>query len=129
MPTSEQTPRFLSETAHLDIDQVIRLLSLDLGPTLAAATAGAESVTQAAAWTNGQAAPTPEQAERLRLAYWLFNALQAAESTDIARAFFIGRNARLNNEAPCQFLKRSKAREAAPTLESAARAVIEDQFD
>ena len=93
-PSNPTTPEL---TQHL-IDH--------LGPTLVAVLAGVRDRTLPPQWTHTDGpTPDPETETRLRAAHDTWTLLNNAEGDDTARAWFIGMNPILNDQAPVLALR------------------------
>lgn len=90
-----------TRTLKLPTAELARQLVSHLGPTLVAALAGIRDRKLPHKWaTDGGPTPRPEALARLQVAHRAWVALATAEGEDIARAWFIGANPRLDEVPP-----------------------------
>lgn len=90
-----------TRTLKLPTAELARQLVSHLGPTLVAALAGVRDRKLPHKWaTEGGPTPRPEALARLQVAHRAWVALATAEGEDIARAWFIGANPRLDEVPP-----------------------------
>ncbi len=83
--------------------ELARQLVFHLGPTLVAALAGVRDRNLPNEWASGRSQrPHPAVLARLEVAYRAWTTLAAAAGEDVARAWFIGANPRLDEEPPHQ---------------------------
>jgi len=83
------------------IAEVARQLNAALGTTLVAALSGATVSTVPDRWVQpGGPVPSPQEEERLRAAHRIWTQLAGTEGPDVARAWFIGANPVLEEQAP-----------------------------
>lgn len=99
---------------------IARFLQDVLGPKLTAHVAGISNARTVAAWATGANKPRPEAEERLRLAYQVVHLIQGDESLHVVRAWLIGLNPQLNDEAPATAIRDGRFKE----VMTAARAFI-----
>lgn len=115
-----------SETARMDIHEVVRRLNTHLGPTLVAALSGTKDRRQPIRWAKPDGpAPGADFENRLRLARRVWLAIADAESDSVARAWFIGGNPRLSEDTPLTAIREDRHREVV----AAATAFLEDTYD
>lgn len=114
------------QSTKLDIHEVVRRLNSHLGPTLVATLAGAKDPKAPHRWAkiDGAEPRTPAQ-QRLRAAHRIWIMISSAENDHIARAWFIGANPRLREEAPIMALRDGKV----PSVLAAAKAFAEGTDD
>lgn len=128
MAVKDRTKLF-EDTLRLDIHEVARQLNSHLGPTLVATLAGTRARSAAHRWakplSDGGQEPRDEAAKRLRVAHQIWTFIATAESEHVARAWFIGANPRLDDEAPVMALRKGLIKE---TL-AAARAFVQGTDD
>jgi hypothetical protein len=91
---------------RLDTHEMIRQLNSHLGPTLVATLANVRDRKLPHKWAAaGGPEPRPEAYKRLHAAHRIWTMISGAESDHIARAWFIGANPRLAEEAPVMCLR------------------------
>ncbi|MFB9593492.1 MULTISPECIES: XRE family transcriptional regulator [Streptomyces] len=115
-----------AERAHADsvrmgISEIARFLQENLGQRLTARIAGISDPKQVGKWASGAAEPRPEAEERLRAALQVFRLIHDAESLHTARAWMIGMNPQLEDEAPAQCIADGRRRD----VMVAARAYVD----
>lgn len=90
-----------TKTVRLRPAELARQLVAHLGPTLVAVLAGVRDRKLPHKWANeGGPTPRPEALQRLQVAHRAWIAVATAEGEDIARAWFIGANPRLDETPP-----------------------------
>jgi hypothetical protein len=62
-------------------------------------------------WAKGENTPRPETEKRLRLIYTIVQLLQTADSPHVVRAWLIGMNPQLEDEAPATAIQRGGSRD------------------
>lgn len=94
-------------------------LNSALGPTLVSALAGTRDRDQPTQWGQPDGPePAPEFAQRLRFAHEQWTRLAAGGSEDVARAWFIGGNPRLNEDTPLTAIRGDRWYELSATVSS-----------
>lgn len=89
------------QTLRLPAPELARQLIAHLGSTVVAALAGARSRTLPHKWaTDGGPTPRTEALTRLQVAHRAWSTIATAEGEDIARAWFLGANPRLDETPP-----------------------------
>lgn len=101
------------------VAEVAAYLQEVLGSKLTAYIAGAEDSKSVSRWVRGTA-PREDSERRLRTAYQVFHLLLSEESDHTVRAWFIGMNPQLDDEAPATALAQDRAQDVL----AAARAFI-----
>lgn len=99
----------LDKAAHrqairTDLPTIVRYLQDLLGQRLTAVIAGVSDAKAVGRWARGTQTPHPDTEKRLRLAYQIAQMLMTSESSDTVRAWFIGMNPELDDEAPALML-------------------------
>ena len=114
--------KIFAETTKLDSHQLVAELNTHLGPTLVAALAGVRDSKASIGWAKKDG-PTPRAAtyERLLMAHRVFAAISTVENQFVARAWFIGRNPRLDEQSPIMKLREGDLAE----VQAACTAFIE----
>jgi hypothetical protein len=94
------------ETTHMDIHDLVALLNSHLGATLVAILADVRDSKFRYRWAK-EDGPTPgiESEKRLIMAYRVWRVLESAESSHVARNWFIGCNPLLGEESPIMALR------------------------
>lgn len=115
-----------SETARLDIHELVRRLNNHLGPLLVAALAGSKDKKLPHKWAKPDG-PTPGPAfqKRLQLAHRVWISIADAETEAIARAWFIGGNPFLGENTPITAIREDRHKEVLQAL----TAFLEDRQD
>ena len=115
-----------SETARMDIHELVRQLNTHLGPTLVAALVGSKDRKAPIRWARHDGPePRPETAGRLMLAHRAWTHIVVAENEHVARAWFIGGNPFLGEATPITAIREGSGRE----VMAAVRALLEDRQD
>jgi hypothetical protein len=109
----------------LPVSELTTQLIGDLGPTLVALLAGVRDRNLPGQWSrpNGPA-PSAEITGRLRAAHQMWQQVTERDSPDVARAWFIGLNPLLGDQAPALALAEGRTDEAI----AAARAFAHDSW-
>lgn len=92
-------------TVTMDIAEIATYLQETLGLRLTAHLADVKEPKTVTQWAKGVNAPRPAAEERLRTAYQVFHLLQQAESPHVVRAWFIGMNPQLDDDAPADAIR------------------------
>ncbi|MEV6572907.1 XRE family transcriptional regulator [Streptomyces sp. NPDC051577] len=108
-------------TVRMHIDEIARFLQDNLGQRLTARLAGISDPKQVGRWASGDSAPRHDAEERLRAALQVFQLIQDAESLYTARAWMIGMNPQLEDQAPAQCIADGRLRD----VMVAARAYVD----
>lgn len=101
-----------TDAIRTGIPELVRQLNTHLGPTLVATLAGIRDRKLPHKWAKADG-PTPrdEALERLQMAHRVWGLIAAAENESIARAWFIGRDPRLDETAPVMALREGQIAE------------------
>lgn len=96
-----------------------------LSPLLVSTLAGSADTQAATKWAR-PAGPGPEveATERLMVAEQAWRAIREAEGDDVARAWFVGGNPRLNDDTPTTAIREARFAEIATVF----RALMDDSF-
>jgi hypothetical protein len=109
-------------TASASTNEIARYLEEILGRALVAELAGvhAKSVDR---WTKAENPEQPrrEAEERLRAAFQIAQLLLSEESAHVVRAWMIGLNPQLDDEAPIEAIRAGRLREAMTAAKSYVR--------
>jgi hypothetical protein len=98
------------QAARTPLAQVVTYLQDVLGQRLTAVVAGVADAKAVGKWAKGQRLPHPDAELRLRHAYQVAQLLIQAESAETVRAWFLGMNPDLDDEAPAVVLGKDPAR-------------------
>ncbi|MBI4493875.1 MAG: XRE family transcriptional regulator [Chloroflexi bacterium] len=95
----------LEQAAHglatrLEVPSLVRSLQDVLGQRLVAVIAGVSDAKAVGKWARGERVPHPEAERRLRHAFYITQLLLQQESAETVRAWFIGMNPDLDDQAP-----------------------------
>jgi hypothetical protein len=96
--TVEQAAHSLA--TRLELPVLVRSLQDVLGQRLVAVIAGVNDAKAVGKWARGERSPHPEAERRLRDAYHITQLLLQSESSETLRAWFIGMNPDLDDQAP-----------------------------
>jgi hypothetical protein len=109
------------DSVRLDFADIVSYLKDHLGAgPVSVITDGADAKT-IARWASGESTPrTIDFERRLRAAYHIFQVIQAVEAPPTIRAWFLGMNPQLDDEAPVEALVGGRERQ----VFSAARAFV-----
>lgn len=89
---------------RLALPALVRSLQDVLGQRLVAAIAGVSDAKAVGKWARGERSPHPEAARRLRHAFHVTQLLLQQESAETVRAWFVGMNPDLDDQAPALML-------------------------
>ncbi|MET3862543.1 hypothetical protein ABIE38_003489 [Dietzia sp. 2505] len=108
----ESTTLAHTETMRLSTAELARQLVQHLGPTVVAVLAGVRDKKLPYKWAReGGPVPRDGALQRLQVAHRAWVALATAEGADIARAWFIGANPRLDEQPPFMAIAGGEFRE------------------
>jgi hypothetical protein len=100
------------DIVRLDVHELARRLVMHLGPTLVATLAGVKSRQMPHRWAQPDGPmPSPDAHSRLMAAQRVWDIVSSAEGDDVARAWLIGANPRLDEQAPVLALRDGKIKE------------------
>lgn len=113
------------EAAHrrsveYSVRDVAAVLEEHLGRRLVAHVAGVADPKAVGAWSAGTRTPHPEAEARLRTLLQIFVLLQSEENAHTARAWLIGMNPQLNDEAPADALREDRVKDVLAAARSYA---------
>jgi len=100
--TVEQAAHGLA--TRLELPALVRSLQDVLGQRLVAVIAGVNDAKAVGKWARRERSPHPEAERRLRDAYHITQLLLQSESSETLRAWFIGMNPDLDDQAPALLL-------------------------
>lgn len=106
---SEKAHRNAVESGIADVASYLREV---LGQKLVAHLAGVADPKTVGRWASGERAPRAGAEERLRGAYQIFHLLLTEESPHTVRAWFIGLNPQLDDEAPLTAIREGRIQDA-----------------
>lgn len=89
---------------RLEVAALVRSLQDVLGEPLVAVIAGVSDTKAVGKWARGERTPDPEAERRLRHAFHITQLLLRQESADTVRAWFVGVNPDLDDQAPALML-------------------------
>jgi hypothetical protein len=99
-------------TMKLGLREVVERLNRHLGATLVATLAGVKDPKLPYRWAReGSGDPNQQAANRLRAAHRVWVTIADAESDHVARAWFVGENPYLGEQAPVLALREGRIRE------------------
>ena len=111
MPLVDDAVLHHTETVRLPPAELARQLVQHLGPTLVAVLAGVRDRKLPHKWaTEGGPTPRPEALQRLQVAHRAWCAVAGSEGDDVARAWFIGANPRLDEVPPYEAIREGEFR-------------------
>ncbi|MFE9335842.1 XRE family transcriptional regulator [Streptomyces sp. NPDC007063] len=90
------------DTAEQTTAYVARFLQDNFGRRVTALVAGIEDPKQVGKWCKADNAPRIDSELRLRTAYQVFKLIENGENAHVARAWMIGMNPQLEDDAPVQ---------------------------
>jgi hypothetical protein len=96
----------------MDIAGVAGYLQEVLGQKLVAHIASVRDPKGVGQWARGTQVPRLEAERRLRATYQILHLLLTVDSPHVARAWFIGMNPQLDDEAPADIIREGHLREA-----------------
>ncbi len=91
------------QTTQLATADVARYLLAHLGPSMSAALAK-KSLQTVRRYANAETAVPPDVEKRLRDAHMIFTYIEQVDSPQTVRAWFLGMNPQLNDQAPIEVL-------------------------
>ena len=94
-----------TSSIKLSISEIANVLVEALGRSLVMRLAKVSDPHAVAGWVEGTRTPRDPQQLRLRTAYRVFQIINAAENEYAARAWFIGLNPQLDDEAPIDAIR------------------------
>ena len=94
----------LRRATRIELPVLVRSLQDVLGERLVALIAGVKDAKTVRKWARGELSPHPEAERRLRDAFHVTQLLLQQECADTIRAWFIGMNPDLDDQAPALLL-------------------------
>lgn len=113
MPTRTEAARVADahrRTVVSEIADVARFLEEMIGRSLVAYITESD-VKTVARWVKGENRPYPETEKRLRDTYQIIGVLQTTDSAHVVRAWMIGMNPQLDDEAPAEAIRQGNSRD------------------
>jgi hypothetical protein len=109
--------RTASDEAHeravsFEVKDIARYLQEALGQKLVAYMASVSDPKRVGRWAQGAGVPRDDAERRLRAAFQIFHLLLTEESPHVIRAWFIGMNPQLEDDAPAQAIREGRLKEA-----------------
>lgn len=95
----------------MGIAGIARYLSEMYGQKLVARMAGIDDPKRVGKWAQGVQAPRTDAEARLRAVYQITHLLLARDSDHVVRAWFIGMNPQLDDEAPADAIRAGQLKE------------------
>jgi hypothetical protein len=100
----------LGQTARLGVSTIVGSLQDILGQRLVAVIAGVSDAKAVGKWARGERSPHPDTELRLRNAYQIVQLLLNRESAETVRAWLVGMNPDLDDQAPALMLGENAVR-------------------
>lgn len=94
-----------AESSTADIPTIARYLQEQLGQKMVAYLSGVRDPKMVGRWARGKHHPRPDTLMRLRKAYEVTRLLVDAYDAETAKAWLMGSNSRLDDEAPAYLLR------------------------
>lgn len=91
-------------TTRLGVSTIVGSLQDILGQRLVAVIAGVSDAKAVGKWARGERTPHPDTEQRLRSAFQIVQLLLERESTETVRAWLVGMNPDLDDQAPALVL-------------------------
>jgi len=118
MPTDLIVEAYTS-TTKMSLREIVERLNRHLGATLVATLANVNDRKLPYRWAReGGSTPGAEATRRLTAAHRIWLQLADAESDDVARAWFVGENPFLDEQAPVLTLREGKTKETLQAAQS-----------
>lgn len=90
---------------------IVEFLQREIGANLTAYIAG-KSATTVARWGRSEQQPGDKEERRLRETYRIFQLITEVDSSHVARAWLMGLNPQLDDQAPADVLREDRLRDA-----------------
>jgi hypothetical protein len=119
--TEDKIKRAHQTSIRLTLPASVQLLREILGSRLVAHLAASRDPRAVADWAEGTRAPRTATEARLRTALQIVEMLQAVESEHVVRAWFIGQNPQLDDDAPATAISEGRLKDVL----AAARAFVQ----
>lgn len=126
MPETQSRPDLAAHTRAIraTFPEVVGDLRALLGARLVAYLGSVRETRAVREWAEDARAPSAEVQHRLRVALQVALPLAAAESPEIAQAWFQGLNPQLDDRSPAAMLRTGDPDEVGPAVIAAARAFL-----
>lgn len=113
------------DATTMDIHDLVRVLNENVGTTVVQTMAGVKHRSSPHKWAKPDGpVPGPEAETRLRLGYRVWKTLQMGEGSNVALAWLLGGNPRLDEHVPVLYIQQNRSREVL----GAAEAFINDTY-
>lgn len=110
-----------TQSVRLSISEVTKFLVEVLGRSIVQHLAGISDPQAVRDWIGGTRQPRTTTEQRLRTAYRVFQIINLADTEYTARAWFIGLNPQLGDEAPATAIREDRLRDVIVAAEGFAR--------
>jgi hypothetical protein len=111
------------DTTRMNIHDLVRELNAHVGAAVVLTMAGSKDRTSPHRWAKPDGPePRPEVEARLRLGYRVWKTLETAEGRNVALAWLMGANPRLDENLPVLYIQQQRTREVL----GAAEAFVDD---
>jgi hypothetical protein len=126
MAVTQPRPDFAAHTraVRASFPEVATELRSVLGGRLVAYLGSVRETRAVNQWAEGTREPSAEVQHRLRVALQVALTLAAADSPQIAQAWFQGLNPQLDDRSPARLLREGDVEEVGPSVIAAARAFL-----
>ena len=114
--------RVSDEATKMGVDEIAAYLQRELGQKLTAYLADVTDPKMVGRWAAGKAVPRDDRAMRLREAFKATRMIVEAFGTTTAKAWWVGSNTRLDDEAPAAVVRQGEDPQALRFVVPAARA-------
>lgn len=112
-------------TTRMNIHDLVRELIENVGAAVVQSMAGVKDRTSPYKWAKPDGTePRPEVEARLRLGYRVWKTLERAEGKNVALAWLMGANPRLEENLPVLYIQQQRSREVL----GAAEAFVNDTY-
>ncbi|MGN6405927.1 hypothetical protein [Sinomonas sp.] len=113
------------DATRMNFHDLVRELNENVGATVVQTMAGVKTRTSPYKWAKPDGpVPGPEVESRLRLGYRVWKTLASAEGRNVALAWLMGSNPRLDEDLPVLYIQQQRTREVI----GAAEAFVDDTY-
>jgi thymidylate kinase len=98
-------------SVELRLEDIVAFLQREIGPNLTAYIAG-KSPNTVARWSRSEQKAGDKEERRLRETYRIYQLITEADSNHVARAWLMGLNPQLDDQAPADVLREDRLRDA-----------------
>lgn len=113
------------ESTRMNIHDIVRELNKNLGASVVQGMAGVKNRTSPLQWAKPDGPePRPEIETRLRLGHRVWKTLELSEGNNVALAWLLGANPRLNEDIPLLYIQNGQASQVI----GAAEAFVNDNY-